>query len=793
LFQDIKLALRQIAKGRNYTPYALLTSALMVALVGIVFSVIYAVAYKPLPFSRENRIFYIQIKSPQSSDSPASYPEFLDLTRQTRQFSDIAAFNALGSANVGTDSRTVAAPSIEVTDKFFSVLGARTVAGSVSQGFNVDSQTVVLTYSLSRQLFSNIQSAVGSKLRVNGQPYTVAAVLPDDFRFPLNQSNGIYVPLSLTKQRRENRSNYWLFLLAKLRNEVTPQQGETDIKRVFQSFTRTYRDSKSRTADVVPIRTYCVGDASFALKLLFWAVASMLCIGAVNLAGLVLIRNIENSFAFAIRRALGANALHLLRLRLVECVVYTIVGGALGLLIALEVLNLLGPLLTNALIRGSEVRLNSGIILITLTTVLLANLAGTLFPLLSGEVAQLLRSGSRSTHNVSNVRVRSFVVVAQIALATGLVTASGALFSALHTLQNEPLGFDPAHVLTSEVILPQTYKNENVISRFYDPLLRQIQTIPGVQGAAAIQMLPIRASGWNQVVRIVGQPRNGEQAPLAEIRMVTPGIYRAMGQKLLRGRLFDPLRDGTNSPPVVVINEAFVRQIVPPGRDPIGLQIADDEPETIIGVVQDIRQNVYGPALPEMDEVFSQCPISMRTAFLSHMNIVVRTMQNPTSIINEIQAIYRRVDPEVPFREPLLMTQVVSERLTLDQLQTWVLSSFAIAASILSLIGLYASLSYNVTLTRKDLAVRLALGATRNSILWWCYRRVVTMLLMGCTLGLVFAFASRQILYRGGINTTVPLNSIFFSAVFFLLGALAAYGPARRAIESDPATYLRND
>ena len=800
--QDLHYAWRQISKSPGFALIVLLTLGLTVALSTTVFSVLDAVFVRPLPYAHPEKIFSLTTYSPQGYTQPASYLEYLDWKLDAKAFSALAIYNAWTSVNAETASRAVSLHSVSTSDNFFDVFGVkpflgRTFArGEEQPGRNL---VAVLSNEVWRTSFSARMDAVGSKIKLDGRLYTIVGVMPAGFRFPINRTDAIYIPLNLSAAQLSNRGDHDFPTIARLAPGVSAQAAQEDFNRILRQLGRVYPDTAGRKAKLVDLNTFISGDYRSALRLLFVATVAILLIGCVNLSGMLLARGVRQGREMAVRAALGAGRRTIIRQLLTENLLYAIAGGALGVTIAYGLLHVISVLLIASLARGSEISLNGTVLLESLSVSIATSLLAGLIPAvrLSGTSAGMaLRSGVRAGADRHQSRLRASFVVIQVALALSLLFTAGLVFRSLAALRQTNFGFDPSHILTAELDLsPGNYQNRDVITDFYSPLLERVKTLPGVRSAGLIQIVPIQRSGMNESVQIGGQPPAApNEERLAEIRFVTPGYYSVFGVQLIRGRLPDERIDLPGTSRVTVVNERFVQRFIPPGQDPIGMFVLDGDAKVrIIGVVRNIRQWIYGPSLAEMDWPISQIPHNLRLSLLAGMQLVVNTAGRPEGISLSLRKIVHELDRTIPFHSPETMDEIVAGVLTLQRLETWLFVNFAALAFALALLGLYGLVSHEVEMSSRDIGVRIALGAPRARIFSLVYSRLSLLLGLGIALGLFATGAAHAI-----IETVVPFELqhdliVFVSVVvlFIAVASLAAFIPARTAANLNPIDSLR--
>ena len=799
--QNLSYALRMIRKNPGFAFVVIATLALTVALGTTVFSVLYAVFIQPLPYHQPDRIVALRTISPQNFLQPASYPEFLDWRRDARSFSALAAYSTYGSVNFQTGGNSIELHSVSTSDNFFDVFAVKPALGRIFQpgeeqpGRNF---VTVLSHEVWQNQFGGRPDALGSKVKLDGLIYTVIGVMPAGFRFPINQTDAIYLPLHMRENQRTGRGNHWLPTVARLKDGITPQAAQAEMSSVLNQLGHIYPDSRGRRVKLIDLASFTVSNTGAALHLLVYAVLALLAIGCVNIAGLLFARGVRLQREAAMRSVLGAPRFTLIRQFLTESLLYALAGGVLGVALAYALIEATKVLLVASLARGVDVQLNLPALAASLLIATVTSLLAGLFPAIrvSGASMNLaLRSGSRTSADRSQQRLRAAFVITQVALALVLLVTAGLLFRQLSGLFHTPLGFNPDHILTAEIDLsPGAYEKRDVLANFYTPLLERVRAIPGVRAAGLIQLVPVQSYGWNSDVHIAGQPpAPPNEERLAEYRLLTPGYYSVFGLHVLRGRSFDIARDTPSSQRVAIVNAAFVKRFIPPGQDPIGKTIDDDG--TIVGVVPNVRQSIYEPEMAEMDIPISQIPSTVSLQFIQSMSLVVNTAGKPEAITADLRRVFHQLDPTLPFRTPETMTDSVSKALTFERLENWLFGSFAALALLLATVGLYGLISHEVEVSTRDIGVRVALGATRTRILSLIYRSVGLMFLTGTVIGLSVTWAVRQLISSVTVirleNSVLAIAAIV--AAFSLIVLLAASLPARRAATIQPMEALRTE
>ncbi len=799
---DLRYALRQLRKSPGFAITAVLTLALGVGAATAVFSVIDAVMLRPLPFPQPDRIVALETIANAGYTQPASYLSYRDMRAQNHTFSALAGYSRSG-INLESPNGPVALHAIKTTDNFFDLFGVKPYLGRTflpGEELPGKDDLAVLSNEVWQSDFGGDKGIVGKVARLDGRPYVIVGVMPSDFRFPLGERNAIYTPLHASPQWLTSRGTHWIPTIGRLKPGVTRQGAQADMERVFADLGRAYPDTDAgRTVHLHTLAASINPDVRSPLWVLSFAVLAVLAISCVNVAGLLLARGVKREREMAMRAAVGASRARLVGQLLTESLLLATMGAAGGVLLAFVMLSAMRTFLAHAMQRGGEVHLNAAVLVVAVVLSAVASIAAGLLPALrlaGADPNRVLKAGGSAGTGRGQHRLRSAFIVTQVALALVLLFTSGLLLQSLSRTRHEQLGFDPNHIAATEIDLsPGRYEGRDVLTDFYQPLLERVSHQPGIAAAGLIQIVPVQSSGMNSDVHIKGQPPYPpNQEMLAEFRLVSRGYYDAFGIKLLRGRLFDEKIDKPGSPDVIVVNEAFVKKFFPNGQDPIG-QHDDQGGAEIIGVVSDVRQDLAQKPQAEMDTLISQIPPKDRQSYLSSTHLVVRTAADPTSVYGELRAALHQTDATVPFRTPETMDEIIADQLSFKRMESWLFGIFAALALVLSVIGLYGLLSHEVELSTRDIGVRMALGASRGSVLRTILLRTAVMIATGIVTGAVLTFVAQR-----GIAAVVEVGygrdiGVFFllAAALFVAGIAAVSLPARRAASVEPMQALRNE
>jgi len=810
LLQDMRYALRQLRRAPGFGFTVVLTLALSVGVATAVFCVIDAVILRPLPYAQPDKIVFIQGSGRNGFTHPSSWPNFKDERQELQTFQALAGYLDFRKITIETPSNgPVSSDSVHATDNFFQVFGVQPLLGrTFLPGEQEDGKNdiVVLSYDAWQKYFNGDPNILNKTAKLDGRISTIVGVMPAGFRYPLNLHNAVYSPRLLTDEWMKNRGANWLRTVGLLKDGVTIQQAKADCARVFADLAKAHPETNSGDkALLTPLTERVAGKTKGPLYTLLFAVLAVLAIGCVNVAGLFLARGVKREREMGMRVAIGAGRSRLLAQVLTEGFMLALFGALGGVLLASGLLQLMRAFLVKALDRGVDIHINWVVLSAAVAVAVLTSLAASLYPALrlSGiDPNRALKAGGSAGTERSQTRLRSGFVVTQVALTLVLLLVAGLLMRVVTRYRDSDLGFNPAQILSVKLGLSKArYEGRDMVTAFYHPLEQRVKALPGVQAAGVIDMLPIDSIGDNRNIHIAGQPPNSpNEVMAAESRFVSTGYFDVMGIRLRQGRQLSPSLDGPdNKFPTVLANDAFVSKFIPRGLDPTTQRLDDNEKEEgwtrIVGVTGNVRQDIYEPPMAETDWLIDEIPTQYKADLMATMYLVVRTSGDPKSVSNAVRSIVHDLDPTVPFDEPRTMTEVVSETLVFERMESWLFGIFASLATALAMVGLYGLVSHEVEQSTRDIGVRMALGATRNRILGMVLRRVAWMLMAGTAAGFGLTLAVRKV-----IGMVVYFNAQQEAGSFLLLallliaaGLVAALIPAARAASIEPMQALRSE
>ena len=793
LIQDLRYGLRTFLHQPAFALTAVAALALGIGGNTAVFSVVYAVLLKPLPFAEPQQLIYAHDTYPAVPSASVSWPKFVALRDGNRTLSSLAAV-APGSINITGRGEPQQALAYRVSGDFFTVLGVAPQFGrllnredDVPNGGNV----VALSYGLWQRRFGGDPKAIGQAITVDGEAFTIAAVMPASFNYPAGAE--AWVPLALPAKFQGNN---FLRLIGRMKPGVSVQQATDDLRAITAGFNKA--NNLQRDLKVYPLHDYLASRNRQMLVVLQGTVAFVLLIACANVANLLLARSVSRGRELSIRAALGAGRARLVRQLLTESVLLAVAGSVVGVLLASWLLRLFLALAPTNFAGVQTIRIDTQVLLVTLAIAMFTGLLFGMAPARHGFQVDpndsLRDTGARGATSAGAKGASRMLVVAEIGLAMVLVIGAGLMLKSLLRLEAQDPGFRPEGVMTFQVSLPSSkYPDPPRIAQTIQHLVDEVRTIPGVTAAGAINMIPLTNFGMNGSFSIVGRPpfAQADRAPVVEYRTVTPGYFAAMGIPVKRGAEFNG-QESAKSAPVVIINEAMATQFWP-NANPIGehLQIGWDPQNVtraIVAVVGNARSQALGAVpVPETYVPHVQAP-------LSGMGIVARTeATQPASILPAIRQRLASIDAELPIVRPQTLETVRETAAGGTRLTSVLTSVFALLAAILASVGIYSLIAYSVAERTRELGIRVALGADRRAVVRLIVGEGLVLAGIGIVIGLVGSWlltgSLRTMLYE--VSPIDPAVIALTCVAVLFVTALASYVPARRALRVDPMVALR--
>ncbi|MEP6768735.1 MAG: ABC transporter permease [Acidobacteriota bacterium] len=795
LLQDLRHALRTLAKAPAFTAIAIATLAIGIGANTAIFSLVDGVLLRPLPYPSEHRLVWVRETQPDIEDAPASPADFLDWRAGTKSFEALAAseFRVVTMTGRGAPERVVAAG---VTENLFAVLRISPrlgpgLAGSESSAGG--DRRAVLSDSFWRRLGS---PKTGSTVRLDGELYAIAGVMPANFDYP--QGVQAWMPLALTPDARANRESHYLQIIGRLAPAASIETAQAEMTSLETRLAAAYPHTNAgHGARVVSLREELVGPLRRTLVVLLGAVALVLLLACVNLGNLLLAKNAARGRELAIRSAIGAGRLRLVRQLLTESVLLGLTGGLAGVALAAWGIELLSKAAPWNLGPTSAARMDGRVLLFTLAASILTSMIFGLVPALtlsSKSLTAALQTSSRTTSGVGRGPARAVLAVAQIAIALALLIGAGLMVRSAARLSGVDPGFAARNVLALRLALPGSrYASDDAARRFVREAADRVASVPGVSAVAAVNAPPLDNNSTNGNFDIEGRPDWAPgQDPIADYRVVSPGYWKTLEIPIRSGRaLSDADREGAT--PVALINETMARRFWP-GESPLGRRIrvewgSDREWRAVVGVVADVRANRLDRVpIPEIYFPFAQHPRPT-------LSLVIRTTLPPETALRPVQKAIWSIDADLPVPSLTRMADIVSRTFVRRRFSTLLLTVFGATALLLASLGVYGVLSQLVSERRREFGIRMTLGAQRSDVFALVARRGFALTSTGIVLGVVGAFLVTRSL--GALLFDIsPTDPATFAALVALMAAvsfLATAIPARRATRVDPVIAMRAD
>ncbi|MGA9769116.1 MAG: ABC transporter permease [Blastocatellia bacterium] len=807
LLQDLRYGVRMLTQKPAFTSIIVIALAIGIGATTAIFSVVNSVLLRPLSFNTPDKILMVWNTVEKEDQFAVSYPDFMDWQQRNQSFEQLAAYSSRDFTMTGM-GEPVRLHGVMVTGDLFPILGIQPKIGRLflPEEDKPGARAAVLSHRMWQQHFAADSNVRDKSITLNGQSYSIVGVMPQGFQFPIQNEPAIdfwtttssmqegAVPLSV------QRGNHAIEVIGRLKDGATLEQAQADMSAIAGVLGSQYPDTNSQFgARVVPLQDELVKEIRPALLILFGAVGCVLLIACVNVANLLLVRATTRQKEVAIRTALGATRLRVIRQLLTESILLSLLGGVLGLLLAMWGIDLLVSI-APGLPRAGEISIDAKVLGFTALVTLATGLFFGIVPALQvsrTDLTQTLKEGGRTSgagahHN----RVRSALVVLEVAIALMLLVGAGLFINSFLRLQRVNPGFDTNNALSFRIGLPDTrYPQAQQKTDFYRQLASRIESLPGIKSVAYTSALPLSGQGGGVGFSIEGEP-NASGLPFpydSDYRAVSPGYFTTMGIQLINGRDFDE-RDELISNPVVIINETLAKRYFA-NQSPLGKRInpsfgIDDRGilmREIVGVVSNFKHSsLSAETQPELYIAYKQNPRST-------MTVVVRAGSDPNNLVAAIREEAHSLDSDLPIFNVRTFDQYLSASVAQPRFNTLLLGVFAALALILTVVGLYGVTSYSVTQRSHEIGVRMALGATSGNVLSLIIRQGLSLTLTGVALGLAGAFAftrvAESLLF--GVTATDPFTFIAVSVLLIGVSLVACAVPARRATKVDPMIALR--
>ncbi|HEY0763617.1 MAG TPA: ABC transporter permease [Pyrinomonadaceae bacterium] len=798
ILTDVRYAVRSLLKRPGFSLIVVLTLALGIGANAAVFSVINAVLLRPLPYRDVDRVVTLWQNNTKAGISlnEVSPANFIDWKEQSHSFEALAGIEPSGFTLVG-DGEPERFSAWYVTSGFFQVAGTDALLGRTFTDEDYqpgNNRVVVLAHGLWQRRFGGDPTIVGRKLTLNGQPFLVVGVMPPEFQLPADRE--IWAPRVVGEDLRQLRGATFWNVVGRLKQGTTVAQAQEEMNGIAARIASQYPDiSGGMGATVVPLFEQITGQIRSALWVLFGAVGLVLLIACVNVANLLLVRGAERQREFAIRRALGAERIRLLRQTLTESLLLVLVGGATGVLLASWLVKLIMALSSSKIPRVEYVNVDLRVVLFACGVSLLTAIVFGLVPAIQfwrNDIQGTLKESGRSAATPVRQRLRKALVISEVAVAVLLLTGAGLLFrSFMRLLQVDP-GFTKENVLALQVFLPRNYDQPEKMIGFFDQSIDKIKGLSGIEAAAVIATPPFTKLEQDATFNVVGRPAppSGSE-PSAFYAPVSSEYLSALNIPLKKGRYFTNF-DKADAPRVVVINETMARRYFP-NEDPIGQRMtvtfAETETREIVGVIGDVlHDGLHAEPRPEIYVPHQQ-------SASAYMTFLVKTKTEPAAQLASVKRAIREVNPNQTFARTATMEELVSDSLKQRRFNLSLLGLFAAIALLLATIGIYGSISYSTRQRTNEIGVRIALGAQTLDVLRLIVGQGVGLALVGVAIGLAAAFlltrTIKSLLF--GVTPTDPLTFVAISVLLIVTAFIASLIPARRATKVDPLVALRSE
>jgi predicted permease len=803
--QDVRYGLRMLRRSPGSTAIAVLTLALGIGANTAIFSVVNAVLVKPLPYANSSALVAVFLHSATIDQGAMGFADFEALRDQQQSFEAVACSSSPdeGFALTGQNAPEEI-PGTEVTSAFFTVLGVRPMLGRLflPGEDQVDQPlTVVVSSRFWRDHLRSDPAAVGRPITLNQKPYTVVGVTPPDFHFGHLDNDELWPILPLPTP--QNRFPYFFHVIGRLRPGVSTASATADATRVAASVDRRFPSSEHSTAIAQPLKDVTVGNSRTPLLILLAAAALVLLIAIVNVANLQIARAAARHKETAVRTALGASRVRLIRQALTESILLGLIGGALGVAFAYLGVTAILRVDPTSIPRVHEISVDSSVLAFSAAVAIVAGILFGLVPVFlrtDSRIDETLKqSGRATTEGLGSRRLHNALVVTEFSLAMILLTGAGLLVRNLVGIETVSPGFTPAHIITMQLSLPPAHYTEaSKVTLLYDRLLQSIQGSAGVESVAISMSLPPNLLEVGNPFHVEGQPYDQQRQQLAEEIPISEDYFRTLGVPLIAGRFFNQ-EDRARGRASLIVNQTMAQRYFPHG-DAVGkrLQTGDTNPgapwETIVGVVGNVKYQ----GLDEKEQPTLYVPFHVEgwsPFFVRSMFLIVRTQSDPANVTAFVRSRLALLDADVPVYQVRTMDELLSESVSAPRFRMLLLVTFAGLALLLAAIGTYGVLAYAVERRTQEFGVRVALGAQQRDVMALVLCHGTLLALVGITIGVAGALALTGLMASllFGVTPRDPLTFVLVPLALFVVALAASYIPARRAMRVDPVVALRHE
>ncbi|HJQ22171.1 MAG TPA: ABC transporter permease [Gemmatimonadaceae bacterium] len=810
--QDIRYAARKLVRAPGFTVIAVATLGLAIGATTSIFSVINAVVLKPLPFRNPDEVVFIASTNRDDRVNPMSVLDFVDYRDQSKSFVGMSPMDQSTMNLTHATSEPVRVRAAYVGANFFDLLGVNAQIGrtfATGEDKKDAQRVVVLTDKVWRSRYGADRNIVGQTIRLDGNAYTVVGVAPASLTYPGNTD--LFVPFVFQNWQVDpsNRGAHSIYAVGRMKSGIPTEQGKRDLQAVAKRLEQQYPQSNTHfSGTVMPLQERITGNVRKPLYVMFGAVAFVLLIACANVANLLLVRASQRESEIAVRTALGAARMRIVRQLITESLLLSVAGAAVGVALASWVIAAVVSFGPEGLPRLSEVVVNAPVLLFALGVSALTGLFFGLVPALHAarpDIAQMLRESVRGTTRGGAQRTRSLLVVAEMTMAVVLLIGAGLLIRSFVRLIDVNPGFNPERVVSFNLSLPDTkYRLERQVMQLTNDLTERLAALPSARAVGITFGRPLDNSGLIRTTfEVAGWPPStpGDRH-VSQVHSTSAGYFAAMGIPLIRGRLFNAADEVHNAAPVVLVSQEFVRKYFP-NEDPIGKTvtygITHDTAEAgkgsvevkgqIVGVVGDVKeQDLAAADYPTSYVPFSSFPIGF-------FSVLIRTDGDPRAMQAAIKKTVRDLDGELPIFGLKTMEQAVSDSVAQPRFYMVLLAAFAGIALLLAALGIYGVISYSVSQRTRELGIRVALGATQRKIMALVVGQGLWIAALGVGIGIAASLALTKAMASllFGVDKLDPLTFAAAPLVLLIAAALGCYVPARRAASADPVVAMRTE